>query len=329
MVTSRSARITGSLVTSMSLATALASTALAQDASPAPLASGSPATVVVTDNHGPIEVPVSPERLVALDNTTFQTLSDWDVPVVALPKQLMYSLWPDLTEDPAILDVGMHFEPDIEAIIEADPDLIIGGYRFSDLYDQLKAIQPATIETTFREGEDHMAELKRQVGILGPIFAREADAQALAEGLDAAVASARAAYNGTDTVMGLITSADALAYAAPTTGRAIGPLFPALGLVPAIAQAGEDPTHGDDISVEAIAAANPEWLIVLDRDAMFGEEGYVPARELIEGNEALQGVPAVQKGQVIYLAPSFYLDEGIQAYTQLFTDVAEAFAAAR
>jgi len=36
----------------------------------------------------------------------------------------------------------------------------------------------------------------------------------------------------------------------------------------------------------------------------------------------------VQKGQIVYLAPSFYLDEGIQAYTKLYADIATAFAAA-
>ena len=34
-------------------------------------------TVTIEDNHGQIEVPVNPERVVALDNTVFQTLSDW------------------------------------------------------------------------------------------------------------------------------------------------------------------------------------------------------------------------------------------------------------
>jgi len=287
-----------------------------------------PTSVTVTDNHGEIEVPVNPERLVALDNTTFQTLSDWDIEVVAAPKPLMYDLWPSLTDDPAILDVGLHREPDLEAVIEADPDLIIGGYRFSDIYDDLVAIQPATIETNARDGEDHISELKRQVAILGQVFDREDDAQQLADDLDTAVADAEAAYNGTDSVIGLITSGGEISFAAPGEGRGVGSLFPTLGLVPGIDQVAEDAGHGDDISVEAIAAANPEWLIVLDRDAMFGEEGYVSAKELIEGSEALANVPAVQKGQVVYLAPGFYLDEGIQAYTTLYSDVATAFAGA-
>ncbi len=317
--------VAASLVLASSLALAGCAAQAAEAGSQEPTEAG---TVTVTDNHGEIEVPVAPERVVALDNTTFQTLSDWEIPVVAAPKPLMYDLWPDLSGD-EVLDVGTHREPDLEAVIEADPDLIVGGYRFREIYDDLTAIQPATIETSPREGEDHLSELKRQVSILGQVFDREEEAQQLADDLDAAVADAKEAYNGEDTVVGLITSAGEIAFAAPGEGRGVGTLFPALGLVPGIEQAAEDASHGDDISVEAIAAANPEWLIVLDRDAMFGEEGYVSAKELIEGSEALAEVPAVQKGQVVYLAPSFYLDESIQAYTTLYNDVAAAFSAAQ
>jgi len=309
--------------------TALALTGCAGSASSAPeSAAATPATVTVEDNHGEVEVPVNPDRVVALDNTTFQTLSDWGVTLVAAPKPLMYDLWPDLSGGDEVLDAGLHREPDIEAILAAEPDLIVGGYRFREIYDQLKEIQPATIETSPRDGEDHMSELKRQVTILGQVFDREDEAAALAADLDTAISDAKDAYDADETVMGLITSGGKIAYAAPGEGRGVGTLFPTLGLTPALERQAEDASHGDDISVEAIAASNPEWLVVLDRDAMFGEDGYVSAKELIEDSEALQNVPAVQNGRIVYLDASFYLDEGIQAYTALYRSVAEAFAAA-
>lgn len=309
----------------------IAASALLAACSAAPAAEpdGSPdrSTVTIVDNHGEIEVPVNPERLVALDNTAFQTLSDWDISLVAAPKPVMGDLWPEFTGDD-VLDVGLHREPNLEAIVEADPDLVIGGYRFSSYHDDIVALAPVVIETNARDGEEHISELKRQVTILGQIFEREDDAQALADALDAAVADAKDAYNGTDTVIGLITSGGSIAYAAPGEGRGVGSLFPTLGLTPGIEQAAEDTSHGDDIALEAIAQANPDWLIVLDRDGAFNEEGYVPAKDLIENAEALQDVTAVQQGQVVYLPPTFYLDEGIQVYTALYRSIAEAFAAA-
>ena len=109
----------------------------------------------------------------------------------------------------------------------------------------------------------------------------------------------------------------------------MGSLFETLGLVSAIDAEGSTDHTGDEISVEAIAAASPEWLIVLDRDGAFQEDGYIAAKELIEGSEALKNVPAVAKGQIVYLDANFYLTEGIQAYTDLYAAVAEAFADAK
>lgn len=289
------------------------------------------ATITIEDNHGPVELTVPPTRVVALDNTALRTLADWNVELVAAPFGVMGEAFPEYSDSAEILDVGNHREPNLEAVIEANPDLIIGGYRFADYYDDLKKIQPNTIEIEARDGQDRVEELKRQTTILGEIFGRQADAEQLNAALDEAVGNAKAAYNGTDTVVGLITSGGEIAYAAPGEGRGVGLLFPTLGLTSGIDQAAEDASHGDDISVEAIAAANPEWLIVLDRDGALtsAEEGYVPAAELIEGSEALAEVPAVKKGQVIYLDSNFYLDEGIQAYTQLFTQVSDAFSKAK
>jgi len=206
--------------------------------------------------------------------------------------------------------------------------------------DQLLAeMDQATIENRIEINRAELANLqaqleskKAQLALKQANIARQrnlvAGNAAAKQALDQAVADAKGAYNGTDTVVGLITSGGKIAFAAPGEGRGVGAVFPTLGLVPGIDRGAENASHGDDISVEAIAAANPEWLIVLDRDAMFGEDGYVAAKELVEGSEALKNVPAVQKGQVVYLDPSFYLDEGIQAYTQLYSDIATAFAAA-
>lgn len=292
-------------------------------------AESSATEVTITDNHGEITLPVNPERVVALDNTVMQTLSDWGIELVAAPKGVMGTVWPGYTDDASVLDVGNHREPNLEAIVEADPQLIIGGYRFADYYADLLALQPNTIEIAPRDGEDHISELVRQTELLGQIFDKEDEATALIDALNTAVGDAKENYDGTATVAGLITSGGKINYAAPGDGRGVGSLFATLGLVPAIESDGSGNHQGDEISVEAIAAANPEWLIVLDRDGAFQEDGYVAAKELIEGSEALKNVPAVQKGQIVYLDANFYLTEGIQAYTDLYAAVADAFANAK
>lgn len=332
-----SIRITRSAAAALTLGAALALSACASSApaSEEPSEPAKAATVTITDNHGEVEVPVNPETVVALDNTAFDTLDEWDIELAAVPKDVMGSVWPDYIDDENVANVGNHREPNLEVIVAEQPDLIIGGYRFGDYYDQIKEQNPqaVVIEIAPREGEDEFGELKRQTEILGQIFDHEEEAAALNSDLDEAIAGAKDAYNGSDTVMAVNTSAGQIGYIAPVVGRSLGPVFPELGWKPALEVEGATDDHqGDDISVEAIADSNPDWIVALDRDASFvpedREPGSAPADELIRGSEALQNVTAVQKDQIVILDPNFYLTEGIQAYTELFNQLEEAFSAA-
>lgn len=288
-------------------------------------------TVTIEHAQGTAEVPVNPETVVALSNPDFSTLSAFGVELAAAPVSLMGDpvMWPEYADVP---DVGNHREPDLEVIIAANPDLIIAGTRFASYYDDLVADNPDAVVIDTTAGsvnpEDIGEGLKQSVESLGQIFDQEDQAAEITGAYDDAVAAAQDAYDGESTVMGLITSENAIQYAAPVDGRSVGPLFPILDLQPAIEQEAEDTSHGDEISVEAIANANPDWIIVLDRDGAFADDDSQSAQELIEESEALQNVTAVQEGQIIYLDPDFYLTEDIQAYTDLFNQVAEAFSAA-
>ena len=51
--------------------------------------SDKPKTVEITDAHGTVKVPVNPKNVVALDNRTFETLSDWGIKLAAAPKDVM------------------------------------------------------------------------------------------------------------------------------------------------------------------------------------------------------------------------------------------------
>ncbi|MBP1325492.1 iron complex transport system substrate-binding protein [Leucobacter exalbidus] len=330
----RRTRVALALGATLALAAGLTACA-PEPTDPAANISASTDTVTITDNHGEIAVPVNPQRVVALDNTAFDTLAAWDVDLVAAPKGVMGSAWPGYTDDDAVLDIGTHREPNLEMIVAAEPDLIIGGYRFSDQYAEIKKQNPdaTVIEIAPRDGEDQFAELKRQTEILGQIFDHEDEAAALNTQLDDAIADAKSNYPTGETVMAVNTSAGQIGYIAPGIGRSLGSIFGALDLTPALEVKNASNDHqGDDISVEAIADSNPDWIFALDRDASFApaerEAGSAPANELIRDAEALAQVPAVTKQQIVILDPNFYLTEGIQAYTALFTNISEAFAAA-
>lgn len=298
----------------------------APDAEPA--AEADATTVTVEDNHGEQTVTTPPERVVATDNRTISMLDSWGVPVVGAP----LDIFPDglsFTDDPDVANLGNHNEPDLEAVVAADPDLIVNGQRFSGYYADFQTLVPdATIvELDPREGEPLDQELVRQVTTLGEIFGKQDEAAALVADFEESIERVRAAYDDSETVMGVITSGGEINYAAPTTGRTLGPVYDILGLTPALESDGSTDHQGDDISVEAVAAADPDWILVMDRDAAVSvntDEAYTPANDLIAESEALQNVSAVEAGNIVYMPQGTYLNEGIETYTQFFEDLADA-----
>ena len=289
-------------------------------------------TIEIEDNNGIQTVATPPASVVATDNRTFETLADWGVELSAGAVSLM----PDTiayTEQEGLIDLGSHREPDLEAVVAAAPDLIVNGQRFSQYHDDFADLVPdATIlELDPRDGEPFDTELARQVTVLGEVFDKQAEAEALVADFEAAIERAQAAYDGQSTVMAVITSGGEIGYSAPGHGRTLGPVFDILGLAPAleVPEASED-HQGDDISVEAIADSNPDWILVMDRDAAVAADdpSYSPAAEVLEDSAALTNVTAVAEEHIVYMPADTYTNEGIQTYTEFFNTFADALESA-
>ena len=76
---------------------------------------------------------------------------------------------------------------------------------------------------------------------------------------------------------------------------------------------------------EAIASANPDWLLVLDRDAGVKSITDSPeALSVINDSAPLKNVTAVTEDRIIYMPQYTYVDEGIQTYTEFFNSLADA-----
>ncbi|MFC4222568.1 siderophore ABC transporter substrate-binding protein [Lysinibacter cavernae] len=282
-------------------------------------------TVSITTNDGTVDVPVAPERVVALDNTSFETLRDWGITPVALPKGLLPDEgFDDWIADTSILDIGTHREPNLELVSEAKPDLILGGYRFTDYQDDLESIGLTVDIAASDEYADGWVEsLKTQTTTLGKIFDKSDDAAKLVSDLESAEEKAATATGG-ETVFLAVVSGGKIDNGAERIGRILEPL----NLNDVFAGEAGD-IHGDSgLAPETIAAANPDWAIVMDRDAAAGEEGASPAKQIVDAQEALAKTTFVTKDQIIYLDPFFYTREGIQAYTETYQQVADAFSAA-
>lgn len=285
-------------------------------------------SVTIEDNNGSQTIDLPLTSVVATDNRTFETLDSWGIELSAAAVALMPSTI-SYTEDDSIIDLGNHREPNLEAVVAVEPQLIINGQRFTQFHDDFVDYAPdaVVLELDPRDGEPFDEELKRQTTALGEIFGKQAEAQELNDALDEAIARVVAAYDTDETVMAVTTSGGEIGYLAPTVGRTLGPVFDFAGLTPALeVDDASDDHQGDDIAVEAIADSNPDWILVMDRDAAVAgdDPSYSPAADILENSEALANVTAISEGNVVYMPVDTYTNEGIQTYTEFLNDFADA-----
>ncbi|NLD18467.1 MAG: ABC transporter substrate-binding protein [Tissierellia bacterium] len=292
------------------------------------------ATVEITDIHGTVNVPVNPQTVIGLDNRTFDTLEALGVKLAAAPKDVMppnsnYVL------DESVLNIGNHREPNLEIIAAADPDLVIIGQRFANYYDEIKKLVPNAVVLDFNydvsvdaenAGDNLINGFKDSTLALGQIFDKNDEAQKIVDEFEKSLDDAKAAYNGTDTIMSIVVSGGEIGFSAPRSGRVWGPLYEIFNWTPALEIEDASADHkGDDVSVEAIAQSNPDWIFVLDRDASVASAAdSSSAKDVIENSPALQNTKAITEGNLLYAPDDTYTNESIQTFTKLFQNISEA-----
>ena len=239
--------------------------------------------------------------------------------------------------DDSVLDIGNHREPNLEIIAAADPELVIIGQRFASYYDEIKTLVPNAVvidlnidvsEEADSPGDNLINGLKDSTISLGKIFDKNEEAEKLTADFDQAIEDVKSVYNGTDTVMSVVVSGGNIGFSAPLSGRVWGPMYEVFGWVPALEINNTTSDHqGDDVSVEAIAQSNPDWIFVLDRDAAVSSTtDAVPAQDIIDHSPALQNITAVTEKHIVYAPADTYTNESIQTYLELFENLAKALA---
>ncbi|MBU2865653.1 siderophore ABC transporter substrate-binding protein [Pacificibacter marinus] len=259
--------------------------------------------------QGEVTTAPSPAHVVALDIAAIDTLTALDVPLVGIPDKLYVDYLGDLTAEP----VGTLFEPNMEALANLGPDLIIAGGRSAAKVQALSKIAP-TIDMTI--GEDTVADAKANITTYGVLFEKQDKAAELLAAMDAQLAEAKAATAGKGNALILMTNGPKVS--AYGRGSRFGWVHTALDVPEAFENLNPE-VHGDAVSFEFIAEVNPDWLIVVDRSVAIGEAS--SAHTTLD-NPLVAGTTAAQNDQIVYLsAAPLYIAGG--GYTSLSTTLAE------
>ncbi|SDE82217.1 siderophore ABC transporter substrate-binding protein [Limimaricola pyoseonensis] len=283
-----------------------------------PALAASAETVTIETARGPAEAPRAPQTVAVYDIAAIDTLTALGVTPAGVPDNLYLDRLAPLAETAEA--VGTLFEPDLEALNALAPDLVIVGGRSSEQLDSVGRVAPSIDMTIW--GDDMIEQALDRLKAYGDLFGKAAEADALAAQFQAKLDRLQAAAADEGDAMILMTNGPKVtAYGA---GSRFGWLHAASGLPEAV-EAIDEATHGEAVSFEFIAEADPDWLIVIDRAAAIGETGAGAAETL--DNALVADTTAWREDQVVYLnsAEAYIAGGGIGALESAVDALLAAF----
>ncbi len=288
--------------------------------------------ITVSTNKGEVQVPKNPKRVVVLDNTSAETVKAMGVTPVAIPKGLFAkSVLGDWISNTDVKDTGTHAEPKFDVIEDVKPDLIIGGYRFAKSEGDIKKIAEKTgaafIDIAAEDGapQGRVETMRSSTITLGKIFGKDEQAKQIVADFDKSLDEAKAQATGQSVFLSIVNGGKI-----DNGAKRMQPFVAPLNLKDVFGGQAGDHHQNSGLTPEAIAQANPQWVIVMDRDAAVPPtDGSTPqtAAQTFKAQQAFAGVEFMQKDRLFYLDNEFYIREGIQNYGQNYAALAKAMAA--
>ncbi|WP_102347690.1 siderophore ABC transporter substrate-binding protein [Bacillus sp. Marseille-P3661] len=262
-----------------------------------------PTELTIKHQLGETVVPVNPENVVVFDYGVLDSLDLLGVEVAAVAQGSSIPTYLSKYEDSKYVNAGSLKEPDFEAISALEPGLIIISGRQQDAYEELSKIAP-----TIFMGVDtarYMESYKENATILGQIFDKKTEVETELAKVEKTIAALneKATATGKNALVVLANAGNISAYG---PGSRFGLIHDVFGLE-AVDENLEVSTHGQNISFEYIVEKDPDYLFVVDRDAVVG--GDASAAQTIE-NDLVKNTKAYKNGNIVYLNPEFWYLSG-------------------
>ncbi len=286
-------------------AAAPSESAAPQPSAPASPAPAEPKEMTIKHQLGEAKLMTNPSKVIVFDFGVLDSLDKLGVPVLGLPQKNVPP-YLEKYKGAAYENVGSLQEPDFEKINALQPDLIIISGRQSAHYEELNKIAPTIFMGV--DTKNYLASFKENMNTLGQIFDKQAAVDEELAKIDSAIEAVKAKTADGKTGLVVLTTGGKISAFGP--GSRFGIIHDVLGVTPADSSI-DVSTHGMSVTLEFIAEKNPDYLFVVDRDAVVSSnaEAGASAKQIIE-NELVKNTKAYQNGKIIYLDPSYWYLSG-------------------
>jgi len=212
----------------------------------------------------------------------------------------------DLGLGEEVANIGGAMGVSVEELLAAAPDLVLASTNIPSNQEMLPALEAAGVDVAFFSVdtfEDYLRMLEICTGLTGNPEAYQTYGEAVAEEIEAARARAAAALEeqGPEKVL-YIRAAASVVKPKGSSGTVLGEMLADLGCINI---ADQDQSLLEDLSMEAILAADPDKILIVLQGA-----DPDPAKAQLEGevlsNPAWQQLTAVREGRVYYMDKDLY-----------------------
>lgn len=271
-------------------------------AAPTPVSQAQGATRIVVDARGmEVTVPAQPKRIVALSEADLDSLLALGVKPVGTVQGRGQTGTPRYLGDRAagIPIVGAINAPNIEAVLAAQPDLILAGNLADEqILAQLRLIAPTVV--TFQTGEHWRTIFQRVAETVG----KTAEAQAVLQAYEARLAEVRASLGERANAEVSIVRWNAQGPVYMLPGAFSSTVIADLGLRrPAHQQSGTGTGHSPTLSLEMLDLLDADWIFV---GTLAAEGEAVAAMTQVMNTPAFQQLNAVKEGHITLVDGSLW-----------------------
>lgn len=287
---------------------------------------GAPSTVTVAslDANGEsttVEVPYDPQRIAVLDMSALDILDNlgMDDRVVGVADVSIDYL--SEYADGSLPSLGTIKEPDLEAIMACEPEVIFVGARLAGYYAQLSEIAPC-VQLAVDSEKGVVQSTKDNANDIASMFGMEDEVASKFEGIESRIAALQEVAEGKSALVSLFTSGSISVLGNDARCSLIGNEVGFENL----ADGEVTSTHGNEISFETIVAKDPDCIFVLNRDAAIGADGADMAKEVVE-NDLTKNTKAYQEGHIVYLSSPkvwYTAEGGLTALDTMVSDLESA-----